>query len=109
MEPLKVINYNKAVRDRIPEIIKESGKQCKTRTLSDEEYLPYLEVKLEEELREYTESRNLMELADLLEIIHRITEINGSSIEELEKLRLTKKQERGGFSENIVLETVTET
>lgn len=33
---------------------------------ANEEYLPYLEVKLEEELREYTESRNLMELTHLM-------------------------------------------
>ena len=31
--------YNKLVRDKIPEIIEEDGKTCKTRILSDEEYI----------------------------------------------------------------------
>ena len=31
--------YNKLVRDLIPDIIENSGKQCRTRILSDDEYL----------------------------------------------------------------------
>ena len=42
--------YNKLVRDLIPEIIEESGKECRTRILSDEEYLGMLDLKLDEEL-----------------------------------------------------------
>ena len=103
MERVDMINYNKAVRDQIPEIIREQGRECTTKTLTDIDFLPYLEVKLEEELQEYNESRSLIELADLLEVIHRIIEIRGSSIDELEQLRIEKKNKRGGFKNNIVL------
>ena len=34
--------YNKLVRDKIPEIIETDGKTCKTRILSDEEYIASL-------------------------------------------------------------------
>lgn len=34
--------YHKLVRDRIPEIIEESGKTCLTEILSDEDYLKRL-------------------------------------------------------------------
>lgn len=64
--------YNKLVRDRIPAIIQESGKKCRTRILYDSEYLRELKAKSQEELHEYLNSKNdkeaVEELADLLEI-----------------------------------------
>lgn len=45
--------YNKLVRDKIPEIIEADGKTCKTKILSDEEYIAALETKLNEEVAEY--------------------------------------------------------
>jgi len=71
--------YNKAVRDRIPEIIIESGSECTYKILSDEEFLPYLEKKLHEELDEYDTNKSIMELADLIEIIYRIAETSSKS------------------------------
>ena len=38
--------YNKLVRDSIPDIIEESGNECRTRILSDEEYLKMLDNSL---------------------------------------------------------------
>ena len=64
------IKYNKLVRDRIPEIIEASGKNCVTEILSDEDYLCMIDAKLDEELAEYHKDQNLEELADLLEVIH---------------------------------------
>lgn len=61
--------YNKLVRDLIPDIIEESGNECRTRILSDDEYLKMLDLKLDEELAEYHKDQNIEELADLLELI----------------------------------------
>ena len=36
---MKKIIYEKLVRDKIPEIIEKSGKQCDVEILSDEKYL----------------------------------------------------------------------
>ncbi|AAM04220.1 TPA: cupin domain-containing protein [Methanosarcina acetivorans] len=96
-------NRPKAIRDRIPEIIRNSGRECAVKELSDSEFLPELERKLEEELAEYLESKELEELADLLELISRIAELRGSSKENLEALRLQKKLEKGGFEKNLLL------
>ena len=95
--------YNKAVRDRIPEIINESGSECTYKVLRDEEFLSYLEKKLHEELNEYDTSKSVIELADLIEIIYRIAELRNISIEELEKMRIEKRQKRGGFEKNLLL------
>ena len=47
---MKEILYNKLVRDKIPQIIEEAGKQYETKILSDTEYLEMLDKKLDEEL-----------------------------------------------------------
>lgn len=105
---MKHIVYNKLVRDRIPEIIAASGKQCDTRILSDEEYLAMLRTKLHEEITEYEESSELQELADILEILHALAAAGGSTPEELEAARAHKANERGGFTERIFLISVDE-
>lgn len=95
--------YNKAIRDKIPEIIQKDGYSSNVKTLSDEEFLVELEKKLSEEVTEYQNDKNPEELADILEIIYRITELKGISKEELEKIRVKKVEERGGFEENFFL------
>ena len=63
--------YNKLVRDLIPEIIRQSGGTPIIRTIEDQdEYVAYLNAKLNEELAEYQESLNLEELADIQEVIY---------------------------------------
>lgn len=96
-------NNHKAVRDRIPEIVGSSDKNYVFKELSDTEFLAELENKLQEELAEYFESKEIEELADLMEVIHRIADLKGFSKEALEALRLNKKQERGVFEKNLVM------
>ena len=98
--------HNKLVRDRIPEIIEADGKHCSVETLSDEEYLPLLERKLDEELAEYQDSKALEELADLLEVIQAVVKARGWTMAELERVRAEKAAERGGFDEKILLKEV---
>ena len=100
--------YNKLVRDLIPEIIEASGKECKTRILSDEEYLKMLDIKLDEELAEYHKDQNIEELADLLELIRAAAIARGYTLDELEAARAEKAKERGGFERKIFLIDVTE-
>lgn len=98
--------HNKLVRDKIPEIIKESGKTCATRILSNEEYIEALETKLNEEVAEYQSDKNLEEMADVLEVLQAICVARGYTLEELEAMREKKARERGGFSAKIFLEHV---
>lgn len=100
--------YNKLVRDKIPDIIKSSGKSCTTEILSDKDYLHMLDAKLDEELSEYHKDQNIEELADLLEVIRACVIARGYSIEDLEKVRMEKVEKRGGFEKKILLKEVTE-
>ena len=95
--------YNKAIRDKIPEIISESGKKFNIKHLDDESFLAELEKKLVEEVNEYTESKDVEELADLLEVIYRISELRGVNCDELDKTRKDKAEKRGKFDSNLFL------
>ena len=101
-----VIFYNKLIRDHIPEIIAASGKDCVYETLSDNQYIEMLDAKLNEELTEYQESKSMEELADLLEVIRTVALARGSSIEEVEAIRVAKAEKRGGFEKKLLLKEV---
>lgn len=100
--------YNKLVRDNIPEIIEADNITCLTEILSDEKYIEMLDEKLNEELLEYQESKDIEELADMLEVMNTIVVARGYSFEELEKIRKDKATKRGGFDNKILLKEVTE-
>ena len=95
--------YNKAIRDKIPEIIQKDGFSCNVETMSDEKFLVEMEKKLSEEVAEYQNDKNPEELADILEVIYRIAKLKGISKEQLEKIRLDKVEKRGSFEKNLFL------
>ena len=95
--------YNKVIRDKIPEIIADSGKKCNLKQLDDESFLAELEKKLIEEVNEYSESKDVEELADLLEVIYRISELRGVNSDELDEIRKDKAKKRGKFDDNLFL------
>lgn len=104
----KTVIHNKLVRDKIPEIIETSGKKAVFRMLSEDEYLEMLDQKLSEEMNEYLSDKSMEEIADLLEVIHAVVKARGLSMEEVEKIRLSKKEKRGGFENKVFLECVVE-
>ena len=103
-----IIEYNKLVRDRIPEIIEASGKAYKTEILSDDEYLKMIDAKLDEELAEYHKDQNIEELADLIEVIFAAAKARGYTLDELERVRAEKAAKRGRFEKKILLTEVIE-
>ena len=105
---MKIIQYHKLVRDRIPEIIESTGKSCKTEILSDEDYLKMVDAKLDEELSEYHQDQNIEELADLLEVIRAAAVARGYTLEDLERVRAEKAAKRGAFEKKILLKEVNE-
>lgn len=102
------IEYNKLVRDKIPEIIAQSEKHAICITLSDGDYLKNLDVKLIEEMKEYQESKSPEELADIIEVIYAIARARGTSVEELERICADKAKKRGGFQNRVFLKQVIE-
>ena len=100
------MKYNKLVRDKIPEIIKQKGENPITHIANDEEYWEKLKEKLEEEVKEFLENSNQEELVDILEVIYAIQDFKKINKEKLENLRKKKAEERGVFKNKIILDEV---
>ena len=115
--------YDKLVRDKIPEIIINSGKICKYRQANNKERLGYLKTKIEEELNEFLEaykedslSAMQEELVDLLTVtLQYIDEKQDhipyydedweidSTVESFVDCYKDKLEDKGGFRKGYVL------
>ena len=102
--------YNKLVRDNIPNIIKNNGEVPIIRVLNDIEYKQELEKKLYEEYNEVLSAKEandrIEELADMIEIISSLAELENSSLNEVIEVANNKNIKRGGFKDKIFLEKV---
>jgi predicted house-cleaning noncanonical NTP pyrophosphatase (MazG superfamily) len=98
--------YNKLIRDKIPQLIKESGRKPTTRILNDEEYFEALINKVVEEIEEYRESGNEEELADVFEVLDSIVKFKDYEPMHIDYLKIKKKEARGTFDQRIFLEEV---
>lgn len=105
---MKTTMHNKLIRDKIPTIIKSSGKTAVIKIVSGTELLEMLNQKLKEELQEYAESGEVEELVDLFEVICGIIDFKNITLKEFEELRQAKIKERGAFKKGLVLMKVLE-
>jgi predicted house-cleaning noncanonical NTP pyrophosphatase (MazG superfamily) len=97
--------YNKLVRDKIPEIIRQKGDIPMTHVANNEEYWQKLKEKLKEEVEEFDKDGNEEELADILEVVYAISDFRKIDRSELENLRKKKAKERGAFKDKIILDS----
>jgi predicted house-cleaning noncanonical NTP pyrophosphatase (MazG superfamily) len=101
------IFHKKLIRDKIPEIIKNSGNTYQIRTLNDLEFEVELKRKLIEESVEVSKASKeelIEELADVLEVIYGLVDFNKINLEDIENKRKIKKEKRGGFDKKIFLD-----
>ncbi len=99
--------FNKLVRDKIPEIIEANGEIAKCRILDKQEFKAELEKKLFEEYNEVLESagnERVEELADMLEVLKALADVEGSNLEQVIQVAEEKAKKRGAFEKRIFLE-----
>jgi predicted house-cleaning noncanonical NTP pyrophosphatase (MazG superfamily) len=100
------MQYDKLIRDHIPEIIGASGKRAKVETYSEANFRHALLQKLVEEA---TEARDASpadlatEMADVLEVIDAVFATFGLSEPEVRALQTKRQAERGAFSKRLRL------
>jgi predicted house-cleaning noncanonical NTP pyrophosphatase (MazG superfamily) len=109
---VKDVEYNKLVRDRIPEVIEASGDECQYEQLEEDEYRTMLREKFVEEAKELLSADGkdeiINELADLLELIEAVQDLEQISPDDVKRKKDTKHEERGGFENRIKLISVKE-
>ena len=93
--------YNKLVRDKIPDYLKRKGISFEERIASDEEYRIELFKKLQEEIKEFSEANDIEELADILEVIDAIKKL--PEFDNVTEVKNKKFKEKGGFEKRIIL------
>jgi predicted house-cleaning noncanonical NTP pyrophosphatase (MazG superfamily) len=97
------MSQGKLVRDKIPQIIRSKGLEPVIYTAGSDEYDTRLRDKLREEVEEFIASdSDPEELADVLEVLYALAERAGTDRRQLEKLRMAKAEERGGFADRII-------
>lgn len=103
----EVIEFNKVVRDKIPEIIRKGGEHVETVRLEGDALVRALQKKLVEESFEAMDAKSgvelMSELADVEEVIRSICKKLNVTIEQLEQTRLDKNRKRGSFEGGLML------
>ena len=98
---------SKLVRDKIPQIIEQEGRQVHMHICDEQEFVERLRDKLQEEVSEFLQDNTVEELADILEVVYALANTQHVSSQQLEAMRSDKAQKRGGFSKRIVIDTIT--
>ncbi len=94
----------KLVRDKIPGIIRRSGREPVVRRISGEDLKTALKEKLIEEAIELKGPGDVYEeLADVLEVVDAIIERYEIDRQKLDEVKKKKQERAGGFTEGLVL------
>jgi len=88
------MQYNKLIRDKVPENLDNKNVKYKIHIADEKEYEEKLREKLGEEVQ----------LADILEVIYALCDFYKIDKENLEKIRKDKFEKKGGLKNRIILE-----
>ena len=87
--------YNKLIRDNNVKLMENKGCKVTYEILDDKRYGQELDKKLQEEVSEYLADYSVEEMADVMEVIYAMLDFRGITMEEVEKVRLNKRNLKG--------------
>jgi len=100
---------DKLIRDKLRAEYERLNQKAVYRTLSKSELAEALKQKLIEEAKEIDVSDRqsiVEEVADAYQVLEDMLTANGISLEEVQKVKLTKFEKKGGFTEATYIETL---
>ena len=100
--------YNKLIRDNNVKLMEDKGCKVTYEILDDKRYGQELDKKLQEEVSEYLADYSVEEMADVMEVIYAMLDFRGITMEEVEKVRLNKRNFKGAFKNKIFPKDVEE-
>ena len=99
--------YNKLIRDRILEIIKDAGEKPFWWTLNQKEYLKEIKKKILEEAGELIKAKSkegiideIVDIQELIDVLVSELKLKKSKIKKQQKI---KNEKRGGFKKRLFL------
>lgn len=103
----EVTEFNKLVRDKIPDKIYQGGEFVTVASLKGERLLQALREKLVEEAIEVLDAGDyqsiIEEVADLQEVIGGLIQHLGADQDEIDQIKAMKKHKAGAFNDGVVL------
>lgn len=104
---MKKVFYNKLIRDKIPEKLRNIHKAFEIRKLDEDEFQKALLEKLKEESSGVANAQSreelIGELADLQAVMDEVKKNQGISLEEMDAVIKSNQDKKGGFDEKIWL------
>lgn len=101
------LEFNKLVRDKIPEKIEKNGEQAVTAQLEKDILIRLLKRKLVEESLEVLDAKDtddlIAELADVMEVIDSIVKQKGIVFQDILDRKEKKRKKAGGFEKGVYL------
>ena len=98
---MKRYQFDKLIRSKIPARMKDEGVVVNRNSLSEHDYLAELKKKIIEEACEVSHASSkedlTTELADVMEVIHAIAQVNQISLKEIEAAQAKKRKINGYF------------
>lgn len=104
---------NKLIRDKVIDSISSQGRTPNIKILDNKSFETEICSKLVDEAKEVVgsiEDRGHLseEIADVLEVIDAIIKTKNLNLDEIQKIKVDKRNQWGGFDKQIWLESVTE-
>ncbi|AQZ68545.1 unnamed protein product [[Actinomadura] parvosata subsp. kistnae] len=96
----------KLVRDNIPDIIRQAGREPIVTVLDEADYRKALLAKLFEEATELNEAAPAEvaeEIADVYEVLRALAAVHGHEWAAIEEVAATKRKQRGAFRDRLYL------
>ncbi|WPY01395.1 Nucleoside triphosphate pyrophosphohydrolase [Candidatus Trichorickettsia mobilis] len=107
---MKRFEFKKLIRNKLPVRMIEERVVIYPKTLSYEEFCQALRHKLIEEAEEVSQAQEvkdiIVELADVLEVIHALAEAYQLSFSDIEKTRLSKREINGYFDQETYMDYI---
>ncbi|MBA3813402.1 MAG: nucleoside triphosphate pyrophosphohydrolase [Alphaproteobacteria bacterium] len=98
------------VRDKMPKRMNKMGVHVEAYPLTSRDLIDHLKIKLEEEIAEVlsaTTAKDIKEeISDVIEVLYAISKYYGLQVEHIEKKRLQKQAERGGFAKGLFVDFI---
>lgn len=104
----RVTNYNRLVRDRIPEMIESMGNIAICQDLDNTAFSEALLSTIARAGQQFADSESLESLADLLDALDAWLESRGLSMEEVDHARVERQKRCGGYEQRRFLQMVAD-